>query len=81
MSVRAKFRCMSVTTHHTRMVEVRLRPVYNNAKGDYEVPPENQAFWDATPAGEITMTINNPDASAQFIPGQAFYVDFSIADG
>lgn len=80
MSVRAKFRVMSVTKHHTSMVEVRMLPVMHNRKGDYEIPPENKTFWDATPAGEITMTINNPEAAEQFVPNGTYYIDFTRAD-
>ncbi len=54
---------------------VKLRAVYSNDPNH-----ENKAFWDATPNGEITMGINNPDAFEFFFKnalGQEFYVDFT----
>jgi len=79
--VRAKFRCMSITSHHQGDTEVRLLPVYNKPGGGYEVPPENKEFWEATPAGEIVMTIRNEAAAKHFEPGQAYYIDFTPAPG
>lgn len=40
---------------------------------------KNKAFWEATPSGQLTMTITNPDAYNQFRPGQEFYLDFTLA--
>lgn len=73
--VRAKFRCDTVT--ETRFAngaqtDVNLVPVTSGA-------PENAIFGKYTPSGQIRMTINNPDAAAQFIPGQEYYVDFTKA--
>ena len=77
--IRSKFRCMSRTEHHQGDVEVRLLPVFHNKQGDYEVPPENKEFWEATPAGEIKMTIRNKAAQG-FVPGKTYYVDFTETD-
>jgi hypothetical protein len=40
---------------------------------------ENAAFWSATPSGQITMTISNPDAAELFELGESYYVDFTPA--
>ncbi len=49
-----------------------LVPVYGDS-------PENKTWSQATPPGEIKMTITNPAALDAFGPGQAFYVDFTPA--
>jgi len=41
---------------------------------------ENKAFGDATPNGDIKMTIVLEDASSQFEINKDYYVDFSLAD-
>lgn len=52
---------------------VTLLPVV----GDSE---ENRAFWEATPAGSLNMTITNRTAFEQFERDQVFYIDFTPAD-
>ena len=81
MAVRAKFRCMSVTERFTQpekpyQWDVRLLPVMYRKDGTYDPGAENKTFWDATPAGEISLTITNPAAAKAFRPGQAYYIDF-----
>lgn len=68
MSVRAKMYVTSIELFGWATA-VKLRPV---TKGN----PENEAFFAATPNGEVTMTIKNELAAEQFAPGQEFYVDF-----
>ena len=75
MAVRAKFRSYAVK--HTLQqdgsvysVDVTLGAVTGGSE-------ENKAFWKSTPSGQITLTITNPDAYAQFLPGMEFYVDFT----
>jgi hypothetical protein len=43
---------------------------------------ENKAFWDATPQGEISLGISNPQAYAEFESriGKEFYIDFTPAE-
>ncbi len=87
MSVRCKFRCMEVTekfshvdadgTLHTQPT-VRLLPVMYR-KGQYDPGEENKSFWEATPSGELVMTITNPAASRQFKVGACYYLDFQEA--
>jgi hypothetical protein len=54
--------------------EVVLIPVYSTDPNH-----ENKAFWDATPSGQITMSISNPPAFAQFEAhlGKEFYIDIT----
>lgn len=82
---RCKFRCLEITTRFvaadadgvvTTQPTVRLVPVMTRPTGAFEVPPENRRFWDATPSGEITLIISNPDAAATFEVGRDYYVDF-----
>jgi hypothetical protein len=55
---------------------VLMRPV----TPDKDPMGENQKFWNATPSGEIKMTITNPEAWGSFRPGMECYVDFTPAE-
>ena len=73
--IRAKFTCQQNTLdQETQTATVVLTPVTNDPPSE-----ENLTFWQATPAGEITLQIDNPLASAQFSVGTAYYVDFTAA--
>ncbi len=39
--------------------------------------PEDQSYATATPMGRIELSVNNPAVEAQYVVGQAFYVDFT----
>ena len=77
MTVRAKFTV-------TQIIETRFGPTpeaaYKTAilepRYDQSIP-EDVRFLIATPSGKMEMRIENPLALAQFIPGKAFYVDFT----
>ena len=69
MSVRAKFVVNSVTQNNSNAGEVSLSAVTNTSE-------ENSTFWKYTPAGNITMHIDNPVAFDQFKIGEEYYVDF-----
>lgn len=73
MSVRAKFKVVSVTESEGGNKYVKLQPVVGGS-------PENEQFFKWTPTGEINMGTINPAAAEQFKPGQQFYVDFTPAD-
>lgn len=64
--MRAKMRCSRVT-HDTMNETIELFPVSD---------PVNKAWATATPGGQVTLTINNPDAKGHFKPGGFYYVDF-----
>lgn len=73
-TVRAKFIVTSVT-HYAgfKGAKVALTPV----NPQHQETSENLAFWEATPNGEITMQITNPQAAERFQPGDEYYVDFT----
>lgn len=67
--VRTKFVCRSVTDYG-QQVDVEFHAVY----GDSE---ENKSFWQATPAGNVKLSVVNKAAATQFVPGQEYYLDFT----
>jgi hypothetical protein len=68
MSVRAKFRC-----NNNQNGVVSMHAVYTGSE-------ENKAFWNATPSGNISLSITNPEAINQFEAGKEYYVDFTPAE-
>ncbi|MBG1267763.1 hypothetical protein [Nostoc sp. WHI] len=76
MTVRAKFTCQVKDFYPaTRIAQIVLTPVTTDPPN-----PENLTFWKATPAGAITLQIDNPLALAQFSVGVDYYVDFTPAE-
>lgn len=74
MTTRAKFRCTSVNDFGGGSKAVRLDVAYDpNGNG------ENANFTKATPSGMCEMRIDNPEAALQFVPGQYYYADFTLA--
>lgn len=90
-SVRAKFVCNTVeTTHPDGPVKAeRYRPDEPDATivtwrrtyrfgAVYDTSiPEDERYAQATPYGELKITVDNP--AVAFIPGQAYYLDFTPA--
>ena len=79
LTVRAKFYVSQVTAYKgsdgkTTQLSVKLNAVYS---ADPE--SENKAFWEATPAGTIEMSITNPLAFEHFVDGGEYYIDFTLA--
>lgn len=61
---------------------VKLAPVHGKTKtGGYDPCDENKAFYEATPSGEIELMTVSEGAAAAFVPGQAYFIDFTPADG
>jgi len=61
---------------------VKLVPVMSKTKaGSYDPCEENKSFFAATPSGEIELTTVSEKAAEAFVPGQAYYIDFTPADG
>lgn len=82
MSVVAKFRCEGVhnrATHNPNEVfaYVEMKAVYETP-GE-EQPEEDKHFATATPQGDIKFACTNPEALAEFQPGDFFYVRFEKA--
>lgn len=73
MSVRAKFKVVSVTESEGGMKSVKLQPVTGGS-------PENESFFKWTPMGSIEIGTLNADAAARFVPGKQMYVDFTAAE-
>lgn len=79
MTIRAKFRCTAV-----EKIESWRKPADGSMAFLYtakfapvgDSSPENKAFWEATPAGSITLSSILPDA---FEVGVEYYVDFTAA--
>lgn len=71
-STRAKFYAMTVGTTFSGGATVLLTATTADT-------PEDQAFWNATPAGTINLTITNPAAADVFTAGKYYYVDFTEA--
>lgn len=72
MSVRAKFKCETVTLNQAGAV-VTLFPVTSGSK-------ENESFFKWTPGGKIELATINKDAVPMFVPGKEYYVDFSTTE-
>lgn len=74
--VRGKFRVSSIKSFDWSPTakEVTLSTEYDTTI------PEDQRYAQATPSGEIRMTIDNPPALEQFKLGQKVYVDFHPID-
>lgn len=81
MSVRAKFYCsekgifatapgVGDSNSHSKIV---LNPVMGNNE-------ENKQFFKWTPSGNITLSVVNPAAAAQFEVGKEYYIDFTPAE-
>lgn len=80
--IRAKFRCnghrrfMQGTKDGQPVIglEVLMNPVYSTDPNH-----ENKKFWEATPAGELRMTVSDERVFEGFEAGQEYYVDFTPA--
>lgn len=88
-TVRAKFQVVNVKTgtvnvggtNEAGQYEAREVPVATvNLCPVYGGSPENDAFFVATPTGEIRFQSVNLAAAEVFASGQQFYVDFTPAD-
>lgn len=71
-TVRAKFRCVSITENEGSLKSARLQPVTSGS-------PENAEFYKWTPGGSMELSTMTPAAAALFVPGKEFYVDFTPA--
>ena len=72
MTIRGKFTVLSHTKNHynPKNTEVTFGAVY-----DVTGIPEDQRYSDATPSGQIVMTVKESVAE-QWPLGKQFYVDF-----
>lgn len=76
MSVRAKFKCVSVEDSNPTVSEgcknIRLDAVIEGSD-------ENKEFFRWTPSGQISIGCVNEAANKQFEIGKEYYVDFTPA--
>lgn len=76
-TVRAKFKVQSITRQagwsgSGELQTIKLHPVTSGSD-------ENKAFYAATPAGSIDLSVVPKEVGDQFNIGQEFYVDFTPA--
>lgn len=82
--MRCKFRVMSTTRHHHGQVDLRAMPVYEGTPGD---KAEHKAFWEATPSGELTLSLSAGTPATELAlngglaPGNLFYMDITPVEG
>lgn len=69
MSIQAKFRCTSKTQHIGDVVDVRLEAC-TSGEG-------NKSWSRYTPSGEMRLSITNPGAHEQFVPGNEYLIEFT----
>lgn len=69
-TVTAKFSVTHVSDYGTYR-QVFLNPVYSSDKSS-----PNYSWSQYTPSGKLEMTITNPTAYEQFVPGKVFLMTF-----
>lgn len=65
MTVQARMKCTQSTDYGTHR-DVHLAPVTTG--------PGNETYSKFTPCGKLELTITNPDAFNQFVPGKVYDV-------
>ena len=76
--MRAKMQVNKITRHLNNMETVEMGCV---TKGPYgpNGESEDNTFARYSPAGGLSITINNPDLVGTMNPGDKFYIDFTLA--
>ncbi|PMQ04180.1 hypothetical protein DyAD56_15945 [Dyella sp. AD56] len=74
MSIRAKFRVHSVQPYQGGE-QVSLSPVYSS-----DPSSANYSWSQATPGGQLTMLISNPDACGLLELNKEYFIDFTPAE-
>lgn len=75
MIARCKFVVEAVTHHAYGGRSIKL-----SARYDEPLSKEDRAFSTATPAGDMTVQINNPAVFDLFQPGKHVYIDVMPAE-
>jgi len=93
MSARAKFRCIESASRYSHTVvedgverdvftyRVRLLPVMGKSKTSGYACEENKQFFALTPSGQLEMDMVSEETARNFVPGQAYYIDFTPTEG
>jgi len=76
---RAKFAVWNVARNIDSKGDVLSETIAFGAVQATDKNSENQQFWNATPVGQISMTITNQAMFGHFRPGQQWYLDFTEA--
>jgi hypothetical protein len=72
--MRAKFKCNSVTAFDYGGKEAKLSAVCSDSQ-------ENNQFAEATPSGNLTISIDKNAIAKNFLtPGKEYYLDFKEAN-
>ena len=71
--MRAKFVCDEVANNRYGAQTVKLTAVTGGSE-------ENKDFNVATPNGDLSMYIDNPNAFGFFIPNTEYYLDFTAVE-
>lgn len=74
MTTRCKFRCESKTEYKTRLVDGERSLFDYKFTAVYGDSPENQKFWEWTPAGALNVTAAKSNV---FVHGREYYIDIS----
>lgn len=69
--IRAKFRCLAITTTYDKTTVVKLGPVKRDGKDE-----ENSFFWKYTPSGEAELTFPK-GWKGPFTAGDYYYLDMT----
>jgi hypothetical protein len=77
-SVRAKFQVSFVQRHADNVGGISHELVQLNAATTGSEANKQWSRW--TPAGNLSLTINNPDCFGKFLPGQFYFLDFTLTD-
>lgn len=72
--MRGKFRLDKIVKS-TYSEEFEFNAVYGGTSNK-----EDNTYSEATPSGQIKMTVTNKALWGKFSPGQTFYLDFTIAE-
>lgn len=76
--MRAKIKCVKVTPYkHATTGAVISEAVHFDAVYSADPTTENYSFAQTTPALNLTMTIDNPDAFGCYKEGKEYFLDFS----
>ncbi len=72
-TVRAKLKCWTVEkSADGESEQVMMMPVTDDS-------PENKTWSKYTPAGQVNLTINNPECHGKFEAGKGYFADFTPA--
>lgn len=76
MKMRAKFKLATVTKHEGGSESLQFWPVAATKYGSDGLDEDN-TFAKFSPSGDLKLTVCNPALIGKFIPGGAYYLDFT----